>query len=246
MKKIITLFLVAIVGLSGCVDKSNKRVPGQPYIEFEGTNGNGVNRIYNAEGSLETEVPYKDSLPNGIQKEYYKTGQLFRETPFVQGKANGVVKEYSTSGKLYREMPVVDGKANGVVKKYYTNGCLFSEAPFVSGIPVAGLNEYNENGILLEKPKMVFSAKNRILVDGTYRLEISLSNEYIQAQYYQILLVDNKETPNELPIVNGKGVLKLYVPADSVLNKKLLFEAKYTTIRNNVCIIRDSYNLSVK
>ena len=245
MKKVVFFGLVSIFVWSGCINSNtNNRIPGQPYTEFEGENGNGVKKIYNAEGKLETEVTYKDSLPNGIQKEYYKTGQLYRETPFVTGKANGIVKEYSTSGKLYREMPVIEGKANGIIKKYYEDGKLFSEAPFENGKPVAGLKEYNETGILLAKPQMVFKVKNQTKIDGTFILEISLSDEYIQPDYNQILVYENKEVQNKLPIVNGKGVLKLTIPAGTILNKKLTFEAKYTTSRNNICIIRDSYNLS--
>lgn len=246
MTRLVTFFLIAILALNGCVNNSNsnKRVPGQPYKEFEGTNGNGVKKIYNAEGKLETEVPYKDSLPNGIQKEYYKTGQLFRETPFEMGKANGLVKEYSTNGKLYREMPVTNGRANGIIKKYYENGTLFSEAPFENGQPKAGLKEYSEEGKLLSKPKMVFNTKNQTKVNGTFTIEVSLSDEHTQAFYSQVLVLDNKEVLSKLPEANGKGILKFTIPAGTMINKAFTFEAKYTTTRNNICIIRDSYNLS--
>lgn len=236
-----------ILLLNGCTsnNSSNNRVPGQPYIDFEGSNGNGVKKIYNAQGKLETEVPYKDSLPDGIQKEYYKTGELFRETPFVLGKATGVVKEYSKTGKIYREMPVENGKANGVVKKYYDNGNLFSEAPFVDGKPAAGLKEYNEKGTLLSKPTLVFSAKNTIAIDGCYTIEAFLSDKNINADYFQILMYENKEIINKLPNTNGNGVLKLNVPRGAMFVKKVTFEAKYTTSRGNVCIIRGYYDLVV-
>jgi hypothetical protein len=243
MRQIIPfLFIIALI--SSCTNNSSSRIPGQPYTDFEGTNGNGIKKIYNAEGKLETEVPYKDSLPNGIQKEYYKTGQLYRETPFEKGKAIGVVKEYSTSGKLYREMPVINGRANGIIKKYYPNGNLFSEAPFENGQPVAGLKEYNEKGNLFETPKMVFNVKDQTKTKGLLMLEISLSDEYIQPSYSQVLVFENKEMLSKIPIVNGKGVLKLTIPAGAILNKTITFEARYTTSRNNICIIRDSYNLS--
>jgi antitoxin component YwqK of YwqJK toxin-antitoxin module len=238
--------LIALYGCDNSSNKTNNRLKGQPSsTRFEGENGNGVKLIYNATGDLETETPYKDSLPEGIQKEYFKTGQLFRETPLEKGKANGVVKEYSTSGKLYREMPVVNGKANGVVKKYYDNGALFCEAPYENGQPVAGLKEYGKNGKLMEKPTMIFKAKDHTKIDGTFSLEISLSDTYIQAAYSQVLIFENKELVSRLPISNGKGIFKTSIPAGTILNKKLTFEAKYTTSYNNVCIIRDFYNMSL-
>jgi antitoxin component YwqK of YwqJK toxin-antitoxin module len=248
-RTLIPVFIVLITQYS-CLNNSSSStdnpLKGQPSsTKFIGENGNGVKRIYNATGDLETETPYKDSLPDGIQKEYFKTGQLFRETPLEKGRANGMVKEYSTSGKLYREMPVTNGKANGIVRKYYDNGVLFCEAPFVNGQPVAGLKEYNKSGKLMESPKMVFKAKDLTKVDGTLILEISLSDEYIQPSYSQILFFEGKEMSNKLPVVKGKGILKLTIPAGTILNKKLTFEAKYTTTWNNICIIRGYYSLNL-
>jgi len=245
MKNLLLLASITLIVLAGCTNSSNKRVPGQPYTEFEGTLMDGVKKIYNIEGKLETEVPYKDSLPEGIQKEYYKTGQLFRETPLHKGLANGLVKEYSTNGKLYREMPVVNGRANGIIKKYYENGVLFSEAPFENGKPIVGLQEYDQNGKLIPKPKMVFKTKNLVNVDGTYLLEVSLSDEYIQPVYSQVLIFENKELSNKLPIENDKGILKLSIQKGLMMNKHVTIEARYTTLRNNVCIIRDSYNIVI-
>jgi hypothetical protein len=245
MNRIISISFITILALSSCTNNNSNRTLGQPYEEFEGTVVEGLKKIYNAEGKLETEIPYKDSLPNGIQKEYYKTGQLFRETPLIKGKANGIVKEYSTKGKIYREMPVVNGRANGIIKKYYENSALFSEAPFENGLPVVGLKEYNEKGNLLETPKMIFKSKNMTRIDGTYILEILLSDKTIKPSYAQVLDFDNKEIVNRIPTVDGKGVLKLSVPAGAMMVKKLTFEAKYTTLRNNVCIIRDSFNLVI-
>ena len=245
MRNYINLFAVILISFYGCVNNSNQRIPGQPYTEFEGTPQNGVKKIYNAEGKLETEVPYKDSLPNGIQKEYYKTGELFRETPFINGLANGMVKEYNKKGKTYREMPVTNGKANGIVKKYYENGMLFSEAPFIDGQPVAGLKEYDNKGNLISQPKLIFKAKNMTKIDGTYELEISLSDQYIKPLYYQILVFEDKEMPTKLETRNGNGLFKITVPQGSILTRRLTFEARYTTARNNTCIIRDKFDVAI-
>jgi len=247
MKKILGCFLLSVLLLGGCVNNNdnNKRIPGQPSIEFEGTEANGVKKIYNAEGKLETEIPYKDSLPNGIQKEYYKTGKIYRETPLVNGKPNGLVREYyNASGKVYREMPVVDGKAQGIVKKYYENGALLSEAPFENGEPIIGLKEYTEEGKLVEKPKMVFRGIDKSSSEGTYTIEVSLSDKYIEPIYANVLTYEGKEYVNKIPIVNGKGILKLALQKGTVINKKLIFEARYNTKRKNTFIIRDTYLLS--
>lgn len=245
MKQLAVLISLTIILLNGCVNSSNPIVHEPNSIEFEGTKANGVKRIYNAEGKLETEVPYKDSLPNGIQKEYYKTGNLFRETPLENGKPNGLVKEYYASGKIYREMPVTNGKANGIVKKYYEKGALLSEAPFENGEPAIGLKEYNEKGALIEKPKMLFKGIDKTESEGTYIIEISFSDEYVQPLYSNVLIIDGKEVLNQIPVVNGKGVYKLFIPKGTILNKKITFEARYNTIRKNIYITRDSYSIGL-
>lgn len=244
MKKSTILLSLTILLFSGCVNNNSNTKRHEPNsIEFEGTMANGVKKIYNAVGKLETEIPYKDSMPNGIQKEYYQTGKLYRETPLEKGRPNGLVKEYYASGKIYREMPVVDGKANGLVKKYYESGALLSEAPFENGEPKVGLKEYNENGSLVEKPKMIFRGINQSASDGTYMIEISLTDKYIEPTYSQVLTFEGKEMLNKIPIVNGKGIYKISMPSGTLINKTLTFEARYNTIRKNIYVTRETFTI---
>ncbi len=245
MKQLLILISLTALLLSGCVNNSNTKVHLPNSIEFDGDELSGVKRIYNAEGKLETEIPYKDSLPEGIQKEYFITGELYRETPLVKGRPNGIVKEYSTKGKLYREMPVTNGKAHGVVKKYYENGLLFSEAPFENGEAKEGLKEYNEKGVLLEKPKMRFKGIDKTKTEGTYIVEISLSDEYIQPNYFCVITFEGNEMLQSIEMVNGKGIYKIFTPKGTILNKKLTFEAKYNTIRKNIYVTRDTYTIGI-
>lgn len=246
MKKQFVLFPLMALLLLGCGNNnSNVKVNKPNSIVMEGDVMNGIKRIYNAEGNLETETPYKDSLPDGLQKEYYKTGQLFRETPLVKGKPNGVVKEYGTKGNLYREMPVVDGKANGVIKKYYDNGVLFSEAPYKNGEPQVGLKEYNEKGQLLEKPKLKFKGIDKTRTEGVYIIEISMTDEYVQPAYSNIVYFDGKEMFSQLPSTNGKASFRIPVPSGTVVNKSFTFEARFNTIRKNIYITRDTYTIGV-
>lgn len=245
MKRITILLSFTALLLSGCGNNSNVKVNKPNSIVFEGNELNGIKRIYNSEGNLETEIPYKDSLPEGIQKEYYKTGQLFRETPLVKGKPNGIVKEYSTKGTIYREMPVENGKANGIIKKYYENGLLFSEAPFENGEPKVGLKEYNEKGELIAKPEIKFNGIDKTKTEGVYIIELTMSDEHIQPSYSNVMTFEGKELLNQLTISNGKGIYRISVPSGTVVNKTLTFEARFKTIRNNIYITRNTYTIGV-
>jgi hypothetical protein len=245
MRHLVMFFLLTILLISGCVNNNNTKVHKPNSIEFEGNKVSGIKKIYNAEGKLESEIPYKDSLPNGIQKEYYRSGQLYRETPLEKGKPNGLVKEYFTSGKLYREMPVIDGKANGIVKKYYENGIMQSEAPYQNGAPQVGLKEYSEKGALLEKPKLILKGIDHSSSEGYYIIEMSFSDQYVQPSYSNVITFEGKEMLNKVPIVNGKGILKISVPKGAILNKKITFEARYTTVHKNIYVTRDTYTIGL-
>ncbi len=246
MKNVFILLPVIALIICGCGNNnSNQKVNKPNSIVMEGDLLNGIKRIYNAEGNLETETPYKDSLPEGLQKEYYKTGQLFRETPLVKGKPNGIVKEYSTKGIIYREMPVVNGKANGIIKKYYPNGTLFSEAPFLDGEPQPGLIEYSEKGDLFDMPKMKFKGIDKTRTEGIYIIEISMSDEYLEPLYSSLVVFEGKTLRSSIPTTKGKGIFRISVPSGTVVNKTITFEARYKTTRSNICIIRDSYTIGV-
>lgn len=249
MKKIFILFPLIALLLLGCGNNNssvkNVKVNKPNSIVMEGDVMNGIKRIYNAEGNLETETPYKDSLPDGMQKEYYKTGQLYRETPLVKGKPNGIVREYGTKGNLYREMPVTNGKANGVIKKYYDNGILFSEAPYKNGEPQVGLKEYNEKGELLEKPKLKLKGIDKSKTEGVYIIEVSMTDEYVKPSYSNVMVSNGEDMFYNLPISDGKGIFRVSVPRGSVVNKTFTFEARYNTIRKNVYITRDTYTIGI-
>lgn len=240
-----SLFILLLALLSGCGQPEPKRVKGEPYVEMEGTEANGIRRKYSAQGVIESEIPYKDSIPHGIQKTYYKTGKLFRETPVEMGEINGVIKEYYGSGKLYREMPNIKGRADGVVKKYYENGTLMAEAPFKKGKPLVGLIEYDIKANKIEHPKIIMKAINNVAKDGNFIIELTLSDKNIVPEYSQILQFEKREISNMIIVENGKGIFSIYVPKGNYLKKTLTFEAKYTTMRNNICILRSTYNLSV-
>lgn len=245
MKKQFLFLISSFILLAGCNKSEPKRIAGQPYIEIEGTEENGIRRKYNEQGIIESEIPYKDSKPHGIQKTYYKTGKLFRETPLVMGRIEGVIKEYYPSGNLYREMPNIDGKAEGIIKKYYEDGKLMAESPYSKGKLLPGLKEYDKNGNPVEHPKLVFKPINKLAVDGSFIIEISLSDNTIKSTFSQIFIYENREASNSLPVQNGKAIFKTFIPKGNTLKKTLIFQAEYTTIRNNVCLIRDTFNCNV-
>jgi hypothetical protein len=58
-------------------------------------------------------------------------------------------------------------------------------------------------------------------------------------------MFEKRELSSILPTESGKGIYKIYIPKGSEINKTLIFEAKYTSLRNNECIIRTTYNISV-
>jgi antitoxin component YwqK of YwqJK toxin-antitoxin module len=63
---------------------------------------NGIEKVYNLEGKIESETPYVDGKMNGISKEYYENGILKTETVYEDDIPEyiGNVKRYDKKGKL--------------------------------------------------------------------------------------------------------------------------------------------------
>ena len=62
--------------------------------------GNGLVRKYFGNGSLKSEIPYKDGKREGIARLYYENGRVKEEGLYKEGKLVGKVKKYYENGFL--------------------------------------------------------------------------------------------------------------------------------------------------
>jgi len=241
----VVISLLIILGLTSCLKNQNKHQLGKPWTEIEGNSKVGIEKKYSAEGVLIEETPFVNAIPHGIKKEYYSDGKLHRITPCDSGIVNGVVIQYYKSGKVYRETPFVKGRIDGVIRKYHDNGKVMSELTYKENEAQLGLVEYDEKGNLIEQPKLLIKGRDKTILDGSYVIELTLSNGASRVNYS--LVIDGGTTEYLSPIVSekGKGVYTEYIPKGDLVMKKLLFEAKYNTKYGNLYKVRSSFALAV-
>lgn len=83
-------------------------------------------------------IPYVNGLKNGIETLYNHEGTLIRECSWKEGKQFGYFRVYDDrSGNLIFELEYINGLAEGVAKTYYNDGTLKEESLYVGGKQVA-------------------------------------------------------------------------------------------------------------
>jgi antitoxin component YwqK of YwqJK toxin-antitoxin module len=108
------------------------------YSFWELNRHEGLVREYYGDGSLRSEVVFKNGLPDDTAKTFYKNGQLRRIAYFKNGRQLGQTLSYYENGKLKAEEFYHDSMLSGHCKFYDENGALQWEADFQNGVIVAG------------------------------------------------------------------------------------------------------------
>lgn len=97
----------------------------------------GVRRQWYKDGLLRSEYNYKDGKKDGVYRKFHKrTETLYMEYNYKDGKKGGVYKEWHIGGTLVIEGNYKDDKKEGVWKKWHRDGTFRSECIYENGIEV--------------------------------------------------------------------------------------------------------------
>lgn len=211
----------------------------------------GESREYRKDGSLESIITYENNRKHGPARSYYPDGKTVKtEVHFVSGLKHGEARWNYPDGNLYRLTPYLNGRIVGVRKVYYENGNLQAEIVYQDGEPGVGLKEYNSNGTLREfESKMVFSEIDRISLDNTFVLTVSLSDGYRNVEYFSGKLSDGQfwnEQLSPITSANGVGVMEFFVSKGSFKMETINIIARIKTNLNNYLIIQREYHLALE
>jgi antitoxin component YwqK of YwqJK toxin-antitoxin module len=147
----------------------------------------GESKEYRKDGTLENLITYQNNRKHGRAANYYPNGKTVKtEMNYVDGYKQGDAYWYYPDGKVYRKTPYVNGRITGNRTTYYESGVLQSETPYLNGQPGIGLKEYTQDG----KPKsygarILIKEIDRISMDNTFTLVISLSDRSRSVKFYQ-------------------------------------------------------------
>jgi hypothetical protein len=264
MKRILICTIAVIVLLTSCKFFRKNEDPSGPHIVREyydngriqseisavGTLRQGITKNYDRSGNLASEVMYVDNMKHGWATNYYTSGKVHSKIMYREGKKDGDEIWYYESGRIYRVSPYANGKRNGLQKAYYENGSLKAEVPYKNGDPGTGLKEYSKEGkMITDYPVIVIKEINHLAMNNMYILNLSLSNQSVNVQFYRDDLDEGRYlTKKVMPMITEKGVAEyaVSIAPGGMAVEKLNFVAHYKTPMGNPCLLQKRFNLAVK
>lgn len=245
----ICILLLSVWIVAGCGDGKKS---GQSDKKNAKALKDGVSKAYFKDGKKKTEIPIKDGKKHGLAIEYYNNGNKFQEVTYKEGIKEGVARKYFETGQLAQETNYVAGQMHGVQKKYRANGKLSSEAEFYKDEPCVGLKEYLLDGSLKKKyPQIVITPKDRILEEGTYILNLSLTDKVKEVEYFVGELTHGKyigEAASKIWTTDryGKADITFHLLPGQFVMEKVNVIAKIKTTLGNYYITQKSMNVAIE
>ena len=200
--------ILSLLGLllvtAGCEQPKEKEEKQKRELE-------GMVQHRRSDGSLASEVQYKDKKKHGLARGYYKDGTLKSEIHYQEDIKEGVAKLYYKNGKPYRETTYVHDKKDGIQKVYREDGRLLAEIPYKADFLGTGTIVYTPEGKPKKQlPEIQVEYINNILKNNQYIVRISLSRGYKNVEYFIGELTEGKYKNNTLMrMVDKNGVLEL-------------------------------------
>lgn len=240
-----SLLYIGIAGLlvvSSCDLISGKKKEKPPQ--------DNVVRTYNKQKQLISEVPMKDKKRHGLAKTYFSNGKVSLELPYVEDKREGISRRYYETGLLFQETDYKNDQMHGTQKKYDASG-LISEARYEFGEPCIGLMEYTKGVKRTDYPTLIIRTTDLIRENGTYSLELSVTEGAKRVIYYEGKLTatgclgDNSLQRVPSGSKKNTGVLKIYLLPGQFLMKELNFIAAVTTMKGNTYLTQKKFNLAI-
>jgi antitoxin component YwqK of YwqJK toxin-antitoxin module len=211
----------------------------------------GTTKEFRKDGTLESLITYENNRKHGRAANYYPDGKTVKtEMSYVDGYKQGEAFWYYPDGKVYRKTPYLNGQITGTRTTYYESGVLQSETPYLHGQPGIGLKEFTQDG----NPKsydarILISEVDRISMDKTFTLVISLSNKSKRVTFYQGKLTNGLYWNDKLlPIPTENGVAKLlfHISKGTFKMETLNIVARDKSALNHSHILQKEYHLAVE
>lgn len=208
----------------------------------------GLVQQFRKDGTLATEITYKDKKRNGLARAYYKNGKLKSEINYKDDLQHGLVKMYYENGKLFRETIYKEGKIDGIRKTYRENGKLLAEVPYLMDEPGIGTKEYTADGKLKKKlPEMKVEFIDNLIKNNEYIVRVSLTGPHRKVDFYTGELTNGKFKNNRLIYLASEGGVMEYkykVPPGSFIMESLNIIAETQTAMGIPYLVQQKVNIA--
>jgi MORN repeat variant len=246
MIRFLSVFLI-IFSIFSCETKQKN-----PKSTKKSDTTDGVKKYYDKDGKLKTELTILNGKRNGLSKTYYKNGKVSLAMNYKMGLRDGLSKRFYEEGTLYQETDYKNDKIDGVRKKYKESGKLMSEAKFENDFPCIGLQEILANGKLKDDfPSIVITPVDRLKTEGTYTINLSLSNKSRRVKFYIGNLSLSGCLSDKLVSVRtdpqtGIGKVPYTLPPGGFMMDELNFVAEVETLSGNCYITQKKFFVSIE
>ena len=241
INRVLSCSLITALLLTGCdIGKREKKEPIKDHVL----------RTYSKDKKLVSEIPMKDKKRHGVAKTYYPNGQVNLEIEYVEDRKQGKSRRYYETGLLFQETDYKNNLTHGAQKKFMADG-LQSEARYEFGKPCTGLIEYSKGKKRTSYPGIVIRVVDRIQIDGSYTLRLSMTDGASRTKFYLGELAQSGCLHNALmPIPSGSGpntAEHKYVlsPGDFYM-QELNFIAEVTTRSANTYLTQKTFHLAIE
>lgn len=210
----------------------------------------GSVKHHRSDGSLASEIQYKDKKKHGLAKAYYKNEKLKSEIMYAEDVQHGIAKMYYENGKLYRETSYKMGKKDGLQKVYRENGKLLAEIPYKQDQLGVGTVEYTPEGKPKKQlPKIKVEHIDQLLKNNHYIVRISLTEGYKNVDYYIGDLTEGKyKNADLMRMVPEGGIveLKYYLPPGTFLMESINVVAETKTQMRSPYLLQQKINIAAE
>lgn len=239
--------LLVFLTILSCKQAKNQKIPDQKAPKNSSAKlKTGVYKSYK-DGYLVAEISFKEGVKEGPAKKYYPDGSLYSVVYFKNDIRVDTSRSYYNNGHIFRESPYLNGKIHGIQRKFYKDGSLWAEIPHERGMRKMGLKEMTKSGWpVTYYPEIVIKMSGRRSSDGSYILQISLSNQGKRVQYYKGHLENNvfdEGRTKAIPTENGIGQLKFIKTKESPGLQNISIIAIYKTPLMDKKILQKNFKI---
>ncbi len=175
-------FFVACAGRGSA---KNDQVNPADTITVPDTGFTGIKQYFSNE-KLYQEVTFKNGIRNGLTKSFYQGGQLRVTFWYENGIRQDSSKWYYTEGQLFRSTPYKNDTVDGIQVQYYRDGKKKAKLGYEKGLRTPFLEEYDRKGKKVQGyPEIVTDITDDYNTRGTYRIDLTLSDDSKQAKFYR-------------------------------------------------------------
>ena len=110
----------------------------------------GVSQVWDEQGKLLAQIPYKQGVLEGISTYFYPSGQVEKELPYHNHVLEGLAVEYFPNGSVQSKTSYSQGNKQGPCLGFFQNGQIAWEEDYSNNLILKG-SYYNPKGELLSK-----------------------------------------------------------------------------------------------